>query len=48
MFSNNIIVSRPPADRQLLELQNAEAATTWIVLCGEISHREERGRDQHQ
>ena len=31
MLSNNIMVSRPPADRQLFELQNAESANAWIM-----------------
>ena len=30
------MVSRPSADRQILDLQNGEWATAWIVFCGEI------------
>ena len=42
------MVSRLATDRQILDLQNAESATAWIVFSGEMSRREERGQGQHR
>ena len=42
------MVLRPPADRKILELQNAELATAWIVFCGEMSRSDERRHGQHR
>ena len=42
------MLSRPPADRQFLVLQNAESATAWIVFSGEMSRSQERGQDEQR
>ena len=40
------MVSRPPADKKFLDLQNAESATVWIMSFVAKCPAEKKGQDR--